>query len=73
MGFSCSFISVSSFQRTLVVPFRMVYITSDGRVVDSRPLSFGSISEFFWGIINFFVIFFRTLFNPVRVFVGPLG
>ena len=42
----------------------MAYITSDGRVMESRPWSFGSIPDFFWGIINFFALFFRTLINP---------
>jgi hypothetical protein len=44
----------------------MVYITSDGRVMESRPLGFGSIFDLFWGLINFISLFFRTLINPVR-------
>ena len=42
----------------------MAYITSDGRVLESRPFSLGSITDLFWGFINFFVLFFRTLINP---------
>jgi len=42
----------------------MAYITSDGRVVESRPFSLGSITDLFWGFINFFALFFRTLINP---------
>merc|ERR1712122_343212 len=42
----------------------MAYITSDGRVLESRPFSLASITDFFWGFINFFALFFRTLINP---------
>jgi hypothetical protein len=45
----------------------MVYVTNDGRVLESRPLSLASIADFFWGFVNFFVLFFRSLFNPVII------
>ena len=42
----------------------MVYVMGDGRVVESRPWSFGAITDMFWGFINVVVLFFRTLINP---------
>ena len=42
----------------------MVYYTGDGRVVESRPWSFGYFSDIFWGFINVVGIFFQTLINP---------
>ena len=42
----------------------MVYVTGDGRVVQSRPWSFGAVTDIFWGFINVIVLFFRTLINP---------
>merc|ERR1711981_1461930 len=55
-----------------VVPHaeNMAYITSDGRMLESRPFGLGSISDFFWGIVNFFVLFFRTLINPSETSKG---
>uniref|UniRef100_UPI00398F4F0D selenoprotein K isoform X2 n=1 Tax=Pristiophorus japonicus TaxID=55135 RepID=UPI00398F4F0D len=44
----------------------MVYV-SNGQVVDNRsqtPWSLSTIVQFFWGIVEFFSVFFRTLFNP---------
>jgi len=42
----------------------MVYVTGDGRVLESRPWSFAAIVDMFWGFINVVVLFFRTLINP---------
>uniref|UniRef100_A0A0K2V8A7 Selenoprotein Klike [Xiphosphorus maculatus] n=1 Tax=Lepeophtheirus salmonis TaxID=72036 RepID=A0A0K2V8A7_LEPSM len=42
----------------------MVYLTNDGQVHDSRPWSISSIKDTFWGFIQFFVLFFTTLFQP---------
>jgi hypothetical protein len=42
----------------------MVYIAGDGQVLEARPWSFGALTEMFWGLINFFGLFFRTLINP---------
>ena len=42
----------------------MVYINNDGRVMQSRPWSFGAVSDMFWGFINLIVLFFQTLINP---------
>ncbi|XP_076468804.1 selenoprotein K-like [Babylonia areolata] len=42
----------------------MVYV-SGGQVLESRsPWRFSVIPEFFWGIINFIVLFFKTMINP---------
>ena len=42
----------------------MVYINNDGRVMQSRPWSFGAVTDMFWGFINLIVLFFQTLINP---------
>ena len=42
----------------------MAYITSDGRVLESKPWGFNSILDLFWGILNFFSLFFKTLIQP---------
>ena len=42
----------------------MVYIDNQGRVLEAKPWGINSIGDFFWGIINFFSLFFRTLINP---------
>jgi len=39
----------------------MAYVTSDGRVLQSRPWSFQAIIDMFWAFINVVVLFFRTL------------
>lgn len=39
----------------------MVYINNDGRVLQSRPWSFGAVTDMFWGFINLIVLFFQTL------------
>lgn len=42
-----------------------MFIPLRGQVVDSRsPWRLSIIPETFWSIINFFVLFFRTLINP---------
>ncbi|QQP35122.1 Selenoprotein Klike, partial [Caligus rogercresseyi] len=42
----------------------MVYITNDGQVLDSRPWSLASIKDSFWGLVQFVILFFSTLFQP---------
>lgn len=42
----------------------MVYIDNQGRVLEAKPWGINSIGDLFWGIINFFSLFFRTLINP---------
>jgi len=39
----------------------MVYIAPDGRVLQSKPFS---IVDFFWGIVTFFQLFFKSLVDP---------
>ncbi|XP_061477998.1 selenoprotein K isoform X2 [Rhineura floridana] len=44
----------------------MVYI-SNGQVLDSRsraPWSLSSITDFFWGIADFVVMFFQSIIRP---------
>ncbi|XP_066472635.1 selenoprotein K isoform X2 [Tiliqua scincoides] len=44
----------------------MVYI-SNGQVLDSRtraPWSLSSITDFFWGIADFVVMFFQSIIHP---------
>ncbi|XP_052090626.1 selenoprotein K-like [Mytilus californianus] len=43
----------------------MVYVGQGGQMLDSRsPWRLSVIPELFWSIVNFFVLFFRTLINP---------
>ena len=42
----------------------MVYIAPDGRVLQAKPWGLHTITDFFWGIIAFFQLFFRTLIDP---------
>jgi len=42
----------------------MVYVNSDGTVLNSRPWSFGAVIDMFWGFINIIVLFFKTLIQP---------
>lgn len=42
----------------------MVYITSDGRILESRPFGIGYIKDLFWSGINFFILYIRTLIDP---------
>lgn len=42
----------------------MVYIAGDGRVLESKPWGIHTITDMFWGLINFLSIFFTTLVNP---------
>ena len=46
------------------VATRMVYIAPDGRVLQAKPWGLHTITDFFWGIIAFFQLFFRTLIDP---------
>ena len=32
--------------------------------MQSRPWSFGAVTDMFWGFINLIVLFFQTLINP---------
>jgi len=42
----------------------MAYV-SGGQMLDNQsPWRLNFIPELFWGLINFFVLFFRTLVNP---------
>ncbi|XP_019637815.1 PREDICTED: selenoprotein K-like [Branchiostoma belcheri] len=42
----------------------MAYVTG-GQMLDSRsPWRLSIIPEIFWGIINFIVLFFQTMYNP---------
>ncbi|XP_041459405.1 selenoprotein K-like isoform X2 [Lytechinus variegatus] len=43
----------------------MPYLSQNGQVMDSRsPWRLSFIPEFFWGIVNFIVLFFRTMISP---------
>ena len=42
----------------------MVYMGRDGQVLQSRPWGLNSLTDLFWGFINFVTIFFTTLINP---------
>ena len=42
----------------------MVYMGRDGQVLESRPWGLNSLTDLFWGFINFVTIFFTTLINP---------
>ncbi|KAL8595171.1 hypothetical protein ACOMHN_013844 [Nucella lapillus] len=41
----------------------MVYV-SGGQVLESRsPWRFSAIPEFFWGVLNFIILFVKSMFN----------
>ena len=42
----------------------MVYIFSDGRVLQAKPWGLSSITDFFWGAIAFLQFFFTSLISP---------
>ncbi|XP_015607053.1 selenoprotein K [Cephus cinctus] len=42
----------------------MVYISEDGRVLESNPWSFSKIYSLFAGFFFMILMFFRTLINP---------
>ena len=42
----------------------MVYIASDGRVLQAKPWGLSTITDFFWGFVSFVQLFFTTLINP---------
>jgi len=42
----------------------MVYVTSDGQVLQSKPWGVGRLMDIFWGMITFFSLFFKTLVDP---------
>lgn len=42
----------------------MVYISKDGVIGGRSPWSPSRITDIFWAIINFVVLFFQTLFQP---------
>ena len=42
----------------------MVYISPDGQVLQAKPWGLHSITDFFWGIIAFLQLFFRSLIDP---------
>ncbi|CAG7836704.1 unnamed protein product [Allacma fusca] len=41
----------------------MAYVTSDGRVQQSRPWSLSRVVDLFFGIYSFVILFFRSLFH----------
>jgi len=41
----------------------MPYVGSDGRLVDKRPFGVALVVDYFWGVVNFFNLFFRGLFH----------
>ncbi|XP_054276290.1 selenoprotein K-like isoform X2 [Macrosteles quadrilineatus] len=42
----------------------MPYVLSSGEVANKQPWGLAKITAFFWGILNFFFMFFRTLISP---------
>ena len=42
----------------------MVYIAADGRVLQSKPWGLHTVTDFFWGLVTFFQLFFKTLVDP---------
>ena len=42
----------------------MVYISSDGRVLQAKPWGLSSVTDFFWGAIAFLQFFFTSLISP---------
>ncbi|XP_065060883.1 selenoprotein K-like [Rhopilema esculentum] len=43
----------------------MVYISESGHLSESKsPWRISIIQDTFWGIINFIVLFFQTMFSP---------
>ena len=47
----------------------MVYIASDGRVLQAKPWGLHTITDFLWGIVVFFQMFFKTLIEIGRAHV----
>ena len=41
----------------------MPYI-SGGNITSSRPSNLGSLKDLFWGVLNFFYLFFTSLVMP---------
>jgi len=41
----------------------MPYVGSDGQLVQSRPFGVKMVVDYFWGVVNFFNLFFRGLFH----------
>jgi hypothetical protein len=37
---------------------------SNGNTVQSKPWGLAKLTDIFWNIVNFFVLFFKTLFDP---------
>jgi len=42
----------------------MVYISPSGQVLESRPWSFSSLVDMFWGFVGFMTLYFKTLIDP---------
>ncbi|XP_046675154.1 thioredoxin-2-like [Homalodisca vitripennis] len=42
----------------------MPYVLSNGEMADKQPWGIAKIVAMFWGILNFFFMFFRTLISP---------
>lgn len=47
------------------VPGTMVYLTSDGRVVEKRSMwRLSIVPDFLWGVVDFFWLFVSTMIQP---------
>ncbi|XP_045593982.1 selenoprotein K [Procambarus clarkii] len=42
----------------------MPYISSDGTIGGGGGWGISTVTDFFWGFVNFIVLFFRTLISP---------
>ena len=42
----------------------MAYVRADGTIGERSPWRLSIVVDLFWGIINFIVLFFRTLISP---------
>eukprot|EP00697_Spironema_sp_BW2_P003783 gnl/Spiro4/15035_TR8103_c0_g1_i1.p2 gnl/Spiro4/15035_TR8103_c0_g1~~gnl/Spiro4/15035_TR8103_c0_g1_i1.p2 ORF type:complete len:104 (+),score=6.23 gnl/Spiro4/15035_TR8103_c0_g1_i1:60-371(+) len=44
------------------------YVSADGQLVEPRRFYQLSPPEMFWGVVNFFGLFFRTILDPTATF-----
>lgn len=42
----------------------MVYVSSSGTIQEKSPWSLSRLTDLFWSLLNFIVMFFKTLVNP---------
>ncbi|XP_049828096.1 selenoprotein K-like isoform X2 [Schistocerca gregaria] len=49
----------------------MVYIASDGSIQRAQPWSLSRVVSWFWGCVDFFVLFLKTLVSPDTNRRGP--